>query len=254
MAGADVQGFVGGDAESIRRLAAENMALFRRLETLPLPVVSIVDGFALGGGNELAMSTHYRIVTENAVIGQPEVKLGIIPGYGGMQRLPRLVGPRKAAEMAVNGESVDGRTAVRIGLAHEFHPASTALTKAFRAADELRSGVRRFQASDWDELAAGQSGELDALYGSGAVNGILQSPAPVGEAAEDLRAAREFAARLALTALRFGYEHGFDRGMDNDARLFGEAVASESGQCWVRRFLAKDPSQSAFVTLLQPEG
>ncbi len=106
------------------------MALFRRLETLPLPVVSIVDGFALGGGNELAMSTHYRIVTENAVIGQPEVKLGIIPGYGGMQRLPRLIGPRRAAEMAVNGESVDGRTAVMIGLAQEFHPSCTALAKS----------------------------------------------------------------------------------------------------------------------------
>ena len=213
-----------------------------------------MDGFALGGGNELAMSTHYRIVTENAVIGQPEVKLGIIPGYGGMQRLPRLVGPRRAAEMAVNGESVDGRTAVRIGLAHEFHPASTALTRAFRAADELRSGVRRFQASDWDELAAGQSGELDALYGSDAVNVLLQSPTPAGETAEGLRAARRFAARLALEAMRFGYERGFTQGMDNDARLFGEAVASESGQWWVRRFLAKDPRQSAFVTLLQPEG
>ncbi len=254
VAGADVQGFVGGDADSVRRLAAENMALFRRLETLPLPVVSIVDGFALGGGNELAMSTHYRIVTENAVIGQPEVKLGIIPGYGGMQRLPRLVGPRRAAEMAVNGESADGRTAVRIGLAHEFHPAATALTRAFRVADELRSGVRRFQAADWDGRAAGQSRELDALYGSDAVKRILQSPTPAGEAAEDLRAAREFAARLALTSLRFGYEHGFARGMDNDARLFGEAVASASGQWWVRRFLAKDPSQSAFLTLLPREG
>jgi len=76
-----------------------------------------IDGFALGGGNELAMSTHYRIVTENALLGQPEVKLGIIPGYGGMQRLPRLVGPRKAAELSVNGESISGAEAVRLGLA-----------------------------------------------------------------------------------------------------------------------------------------
>ena len=254
VAGADVQGFVGGDAESIRRLAAENMALFRRLETLPLPVVSIVDGFALGGGNELAMSTHYRIVTENAVIGQPEVKLGIIPGYGGMQRLPRLVGPRRAAEMAVNGESVDGRTAVRIGLAHEFHPASTALAQAFRVAGDLRSGMHGPFASDWDQRAAAQGPELDALYESGVVTRLLGASAPRGKAAEDLRTAREFAARLALTALRFGYDHGFARGMDNDAKLFGEAVASESGQWWVRRFLAKDPTQSAFLTLLAPEG
>ena len=81
----------------------------------------------------------------------------------------------------------------------------------------------------------------------------MSAPSPGGEAAEDLRTAREFASRLALEALRFGYEHGFARGMDNDARLFGEAVASESGQCWVRRFLAKDPTQSAFLTLLSPK-
>ena len=155
--------------------------------------------------------------------------------------------------MAVNGESVDGRTAVRIGLAHEFHPASTALAQAFRVAGDLRSGMYGPDASDWDQRAAAQGPELDALYESEAVARLLSASAPRGEAAEDLRTARRFAARLALTALRFGYENGFARGMDNDAKLFGEAVASESGQWWVRRFLAKDPTQSAFLTLLSPQ-
>jgi hypothetical protein len=108
VAGADVREFHGGTAEQIDALAWKNISLFSELENLSIPVVALIDGYALGGGNELAMSAHYRIVTENALMGQPEVKLGIIPGYGGMQRLPRLVGPWRAAELCVNGEPVDG--------------------------------------------------------------------------------------------------------------------------------------------------
>ena len=253
VAGADVEVFVGKSAAALERLATDNMAVFTRLENLPLPVVSLVDGFALGGGNELAMSTHYRIVTENAVLGQPEVKLGIIPGYGGMQRLPRLIGPRRAAEMAVNGESVDGHTAVRMGLAHEFHASSTALARAFQVARDLLSGRRKLVRPDWDSLAADQGAEIDALYGSEVVARLMESPRPERESAQSLQAAREFAARMALAALRFGYENAFARGLENDARLFGEVATSPSGQWWVQRFLAKDPMQSSFLTLLPPE-
>jgi NADPH:quinone reductase-like Zn-dependent oxidoreductase len=112
VAGADVKEFFGKPAETIGALASKNISVFTELENLPLPVIAVVDGFALGGGNELAMCAHYRIVTENASLGQPEVKLGIIPGYGGMQRLPRLVGPARAAMMSANGEPLDGDTAV----------------------------------------------------------------------------------------------------------------------------------------------
>jgi len=117
MAGADITGFLGASAQAIGALAAKVIDVYGRLERLPVPVVALIDGFALGGGNELAMSAHYRIVTENAQMGQPEIKLGIMPGYGGIQRLPRLVGPRKAAELVLNGEPVDGRRAVALGLA-----------------------------------------------------------------------------------------------------------------------------------------
>ena len=196
------------------------------------------------------MSAHYRIVTENAVLGQPEVKLGIMPGYGGMQRLPRLIGPRRAAEMAVNGESVDGRTAVSIGLAHEFQPSSTALARAFRVAKGLKDG--ELERSDWDALAAGQAAELEELLADTEVTALLASPPPDSAGAEDLRAARSYAGRVALEALRLGYQRGFTAGIANDARLFGEVVASPSGQHWVGRFLAKDPRQSSFCTLLSP--
>ena len=93
VAGADVTEFAGSSARRIEEIALSVLRLFSEIENLKIPVIAVLDGFTLGGGNELAMSAHYRIATENAVIGQPEIKLGIIPGYGGLQRLPRLVGP-----------------------------------------------------------------------------------------------------------------------------------------------------------------
>ena len=228
------------------------MDVFTRLEDLEIPVVSLIDGFALGGGNELAMSTHYRIATENAMLGQPEVKLGIIPGYGGMQRLPRLVGPRKAAELAVNGEAVDGREAVRIGLVHELQPSCTALLRAFAVARELSADASTQRRPDWAALAASTRDDMSGLYETSEVTRLLASSAPTGSDARDIVAARSYAARLALEAMRAGYDKGFSAGLENDARLFGEVVSSESGQHWVGRFLAKDPEQSTFLTLLRP--
>lgn len=250
MAGADVTGFVGKSADEIAALAARVLGVYARLEALRVPVVSLIDGFALGGGNELAMSTHYRIVTENAQIGQPEIKLGIIPGYGGMQRLPRLVGPRRAAELALNGEPVSGREALAVGLADAFCPSSAAFRAAFEAASELARGVRPFVRRDWDAIGQRQRGELDALLAEPTVRELLAAPTPSAEQSADLRTARRFAARIALEALRAGYDLGFDAGLGNDARLFGLVTAAPSGQEWVRRFLAKDPQQNAFLTLL----
>ncbi len=247
VAGADIQVFIGKSAEALEKLANDNMAVFTAMENLPIPVVSLIDGFALGGGNELAMSTHYRIVTENAALGQPEVKLGIIPGYGGMQRLPRLVGPRVAAELSVNGESVDAETAVAIGLANEMWPSSSALARAYQVANELRSGVRELARPRWDETAAGQRDALSALLADATVQELLAAEAPDAETADDLVAARRYAARVAIEALQQGYELDFPSGLANDARLFGEVVASPSGQCWSGKFLAKDPDQSSFL-------
>ena len=250
MAGADVTGFVGKTADEIAAIAADVLGVYTRLENLAVPVVSVIDGFALGGGNELAMSTHYRIVTENAHIGQPEIKLGIIPGYGGMQRLPRLVGPRRAAVLALNGEPVDGHTAVDIGLADAFCPASTALRGAFQVAQELARGIRTCVRRDWDAIARGQRAELVGLFAEPAVADLLAAPDPGPGQRDDQRAARRYAGRIALEALRTGYEQGFSAGLANDARLFGLVAAAPTGQEWVGRFLAKDSRQSAFLTLL----
>jgi enoyl-CoA hydratase len=250
VAGADVTEFAGNTASNVREIAGKNIQMCTDLENLATPVIALVDGFALGGGNELSMSTHYRIVTENAQLGQPEIKLGIIPGYGGMQRLPRLIGPRKAAEMSVNGEPVDGRTAVSMGLADEFVPSSTALLRAVRIAQQLISGERHIQRRDWAAITKDQMDDLDDLLKDGKVAALMASPQPEGETAKDLQAARRYTARVVFESMVFGYRSGFEKGLENDARLFGELAASPSGREWIGRFIAKDPEQSSFLTLL----
>ncbi len=254
VAGADVKEFHGKDAGTVHALASKNIAVFTDLEALPLPVIAVVDGFALGGGNELAMSAHYRIVTENASMGQPEVKLGIIPGYGGMQRLPRLVGPARAAEMSANGEPVDGDTAVAWGLADEFIPSATALSVAVARARAFLSGDQTLPRKDWDAIASGQKEALRRFLERRDVREILAAPLPGPEEAKDLHAARRAAAKGALLALIYGYDNGFFSGLENDARAFGEITASPAGQEWVGRFLGKDPLQSSFLELISAHG
>jgi enoyl-CoA hydratase len=253
VAGADVNAF-RGSAEAIGAFAWRNISIFSKLEQLPVPVVALINGFALGGGNELAMSTHYRIVTEAAQLGQPEVKLGIIPGYGGLQRLPRLVGPATAAELCINGEAVDAHRAVEIGLADEFAPSASALPRAVAVARQLVDGTRSVRRRDWNAIAASQRDELRALLARQTVQQLLMARTPPAGEAQDLRAARAAAARDILRAIQFGYEHGFDQGLRNDAKLFGAIAASPAGQEWINRFLAKDRRQSSFKTLLPAEG
>ena len=252
VAGADVKEFHGSSAGAVDALAWKNISVFTELENLPVPVVALVDGFALGGGNELAMSAHYRIVTENALLGQPEVKLGIIPGYGGMQRLPRLVGPARAADLCVNGEPVDAHAAVAMGLADEFASSAAALQRAFAVARDFAEGRRAVPRRNWDDIAAAQKEELSRLFARPVVRAILDAPTPEKGGAANLRASRLAAARDALVAMRHGYERGFAEGLRNDARMFGAVAASPGGQEWVGRFLAKDPAQSSFLTLLPP--
>jgi enoyl-CoA hydratase len=252
VAGADVTEFAGSSAKRIEEIALSVLRLFSEIENLKIPVIAVLDGFTLGGGNELAMSAHYRIVTENAVIGQPEIKLGIIPGYGGMQRLPRLVGPLKAVEMSVNGEPVGGREALRLGLADEFVSSSTALLAAYRVAEACISGKKKLPGKDWDAIAGRQTGQMKALMKMPRVQGFLSAPAPGQDAAQDLAAAREFAAKYVFKSLEYGYKAGFKKGLKHDAKLFGEVAASPSGQEWIRRFIDKDPRQSSFLTILTP--
>jgi len=130
VAGADIAELEKHGAVSAKRLAQTGQDVFRRFETSPKPVIAAVNGFALGGGCELAMACHIRIASEFAKFGQPEVKLGLIPGYGGTQRLPRLVGRGRALQLLLTGEMIDANEAYRIGLVNRVVPAAELLPAA----------------------------------------------------------------------------------------------------------------------------
>src|SRR6266508_6217883 len=116
VAGADIGELAGLGTVEGRALAARGQAVFSLIESCGKPVIAAVNGFALGAGCELAMACSFRLASENARFGQPEVKLGIIPGYGGTQRLPRLIGKGRALEILLSGETIDAAEALRIGL------------------------------------------------------------------------------------------------------------------------------------------
>ncbi|NBC16758.1 MAG: enoyl-CoA hydratase [Bacteroidetes bacterium] len=130
VAGADIQQFPELDALDGHRFALRGQAVFNRIEELSKPVVAAVNGFALGGGCELAMACHLRVASENAVFGQPEVNLGIIPGYGGTQRLPRLVGLGLATELILTGDRISAERAYEIGLVNRVVPADELMPTA----------------------------------------------------------------------------------------------------------------------------
>jgi len=130
VAGADISELAAQTPMQAKQRALRGQHIFRRFETSPKPVIAAVNGFALGGGCELAMSCHLRIASEAAKFGQPEVKLGICPGYGGTQRLPRLVGMGRALQLLMTGEMIDAAEAFRIGLVNRVVPAAELLTAA----------------------------------------------------------------------------------------------------------------------------
>lgn len=119
-AGADIKEFTSlQEAHDYQVLSKKGQALFERMETFYIPIIAQIHGAALGGGLELAMACHMRIATEKALLGLPELTLGIIPGFAGTQRLPRLVGPQKAYEMILTGEPIPGTDACEWGLVNK---------------------------------------------------------------------------------------------------------------------------------------
>jgi enoyl-CoA hydratase len=130
VAGADINELATLAPVAGKAFSLAGQAVFDSIEQLGKPVIAAVNGYALGGGCELAMACTLRIASENAMFGQPEVKLGIIPGYGGTQRLPRLVGRGQAAQLLVTGEMISAAEALRIGLVNQVVPLQELMTTA----------------------------------------------------------------------------------------------------------------------------
>jgi enoyl-CoA hydratase len=140
-AGADINEIAALTAEEGHAYALRGQALLREIETLNKPVIACIQGFALGGGCELAMACSLRLAADNARLGQPEVKLGLLPGYGGSQRLPRLVGRGRGLKLLLSGAIVDAQEALRIGLVDEVVPAADLMARAEALALEIAANA-----------------------------------------------------------------------------------------------------------------
>ena len=141
IAGADIKAMREMDSQSAREFAQLGQEVSRGFETLRVPVVACVQGFALGGGCEMAMSADFIYASENALFGQPEIDLGLIPGFGGTQRLRRFVGQAKAKEMIMTGAKIDAREAYRLGLVNYLYETPEAMYEA--AMKTLKSMVKK---------------------------------------------------------------------------------------------------------------
>lgn len=128
-AGADIAEFASFSREQALQLSANGHRIFNKIEECPKPVIAAVNGFALGGGCELAMACHMRIAADNAKFGQPEVNLGVIPGYGGTQRLVRYIGKAKATELLLTADMIDAQTALQLGLVNYVVPQAELMAK-----------------------------------------------------------------------------------------------------------------------------
>ncbi|MDQ8163409.1 MAG: enoyl-CoA hydratase-related protein [Gemmatimonadota bacterium] len=182
VAGADIAELQSQSPLEAQRRARAGQAIFRRFETSPKPTVAAINGFALGGGCELAMACHLRIASEKAKLGQPEVKLGIVPGYGGTQRLPRLVGRGAALRLLLTGDMIDAAEAHRLGLVDQVTPADDLIATTRALLTTMLANAPLAMAGCIEALNRGQDVPLEE---GGAIEsdffGLLSSTADMQE-------------------------------------------------------------------------
>jgi enoyl-CoA hydratase len=190
-AGADIKEFTSIDSEkNAAELATKGQKLMDRIENFPKPIIAAIHGAALGGGLELAMSCHIRIVSETAKLGLPELSLGIIPGFAGTQRLPKYVGTAKAAEMMLTAEPVSGVDAVKIGLANIAVPEEKLLDEAMKLAKKIE----------------------------------MKSPSTI---------------KVVLNLLTYAKTEQYAKGVEAEAKAFGEVFQTEDATEGINAFLEK---------------
>ena len=161
IAGADISELASKSAAEARALSEKGQKIFRKFETSPKPVIAAVNGFALGGGCELALACHIRIASDKAKFGQPEVKLGTLPGYGGTQRLPRLIGKGRAIQLTLTAEMVDATEAHRLGLANKVVPGDELIGAATEMMKQILANGPRAIASSIEAIDKGLDMPID---------------------------------------------------------------------------------------------
>ena len=160
-AGADINELTSTNVVTGELKARRGQAVFRLIETCGKPVIALVNGFALGGGCELALACTLRIASETAKLGQPEVKLGLIPGYGGTQRLPRLVGQAAALKLLMTGQIIGAAEALRIGLVDEVVPAEALMARGEELARAILAAAPLAVTACLESVRRGSHVELD---------------------------------------------------------------------------------------------
>lgn len=161
-AGADIHELVETNRLAGQALSRRGHTIFRQIETCGKPVIALINGFALGGGCELALACTLRIAADTARLGQPEVRLGLIPGYGGTQRLPRLIGPSAALKLLLTGDRIAAAEALRLGLVDEVVPASGLLARGRQLAQSILSAAPLAVTSCLEAVYRGAGRDLES--------------------------------------------------------------------------------------------
>jgi enoyl-CoA hydratase len=160
-AGADIRALTGTDAVSGRSTSERGQQVFLSIERCGKPVIACVNGLALGGGCELALACTFRIASDRAKLGLPELKLGLIPGYGGTQRLPRLIGRSAALKLMLTGAPVDAAEALRLGLVDEVVPAAELMPRARAVAESIAAMAPLALSAALEAVARGEGKPID---------------------------------------------------------------------------------------------
>lgn len=238
-AGVDISIFetlkTSGDGQ---KAARDLQLLFGRLEGARVPVAVAIDGICLGGGFELALACHYRILSNSkeTKLGLPEVQIGLLPGGGGTQRLPRLIGLAESLPLILTGKQIDSRKALKLGIADAVVPPNQMLEMAMFFCREKKPRVRKSSASVFSELAAHKHLDVNkiALEGNAMGRSLIRKKSL--EQIHKSTKGRYPAPLKALESVLDGITRPFEQGLENEARLFGELVTSPESRSLVHIF------------------
>lgn len=246
IAGADIEMFKAREtAEEIEQLSLDGHKILNRVESSSKPIVVAIHGSCMGGGLELSLACHYRIASGHSktIMALPEVKLGILPGTGGTQRLPRLIGIQKSLNYMLTGKNIYGRQAYKMGLVDELVHKDALEEAAIKAVHNVSSG--KFERTDkrtsMEKMIEGNGLGRKIVFSQALKQTLAQTkgnyPAP----------------EKILDAVEYGYKHGKEKGLLNEAKLFGEMGATQESRALVNLFFAmNNAKKNPQIDLVKP--